>query len=393
MSILDTWLRAYRAEDDAPPARPFHYGARLVTTALFLPVAAIVCTVILFLALPDPYRPWAAALGLGAAAILCAVAALFCHFVDPKHGIPTSYAELLQRLERLRALERSLELHPTIHDAAAYLEAKAQMAEIGIALRTSGMRWVLGHGYTDAWARLHRAEEALIELAPLDDVFEGAEYDELRLSDSAVPNRDALTAKLRKAIEGLRAAADGRESTPLPFIRSTLRNVRRAINEYRDQRWNGLIVARNRLFETCALTAAMFFAIMATAIAGGATKSQMIAATFFCAIGAAVGLGKRLRDDARADSAPIDEGLSAARLITIPLFSGFAAICGVALTALLPSAETLSFATVFDATASPKNFLVAAIFGLAPDLLFDNLQQRAEKFKKELTSSDAAGEA
>jgi hypothetical protein len=390
MSVMTFVLRRLKPEslEKSPPLRRFHYGARLVTTVFFLPFAAIVCTVVVFLSVGKELRPWTGVFGAAAASLLCAIAALFCHFVEPEHGIPTSYAELLQRLERLKALTASLSQYDELQNTAEYLETLAQLQEIELTLQTSGMHWVMGHGYTNAWARLHRAEEALIELAPLDDVYEAAEYDELRLADSAVPNRDALTAKLRSALDAIRAAATTETSTAL--TRATVRNVRRAINEYRDQLWNGLIVARNRLFETCALTAAAFYAIEATAIANEVQQPEMIAATFFWAIGAAVGLGKRLREDSRAGSASIDEGLSAARLITIPLFSGFAAVCGVALTAIVP-ADQGTLTAVF--TVNAKNFLVAAIFGLTPDLLFDSLQQRSEKLKKGLTSSAAAGQS
>lgn len=391
MSVTTFFIRARKRDADAAPSPRFHYGARLVGTAFLFPTAAILCTVIFFLAVKQPLRPWAPPAGLAAAALLCAFAALFCRFVEPEHGIPTSYAELLQRLKRLQALVDSLSVHEELQNAAAYIEVAAQLDDIAQALGRRGMQWLMGHGYTDAWARFHRAEEAVMEIAPLQYVYEEAEYDELRLLDSGVPNRDALMVKLHKAQDTIRAAAGGVANGSLPLARGTLRNVRRAINEYRDQRWNGLIVARNRLFETCALTALVFFAIVATAIANDATYAQMIAASFFCAIGAAVGLAKRLRDDSRADSAAIDEGLSAARLITIPLFSGFAAVCGVPLMAVVPLAAKLTLASVF--TVSATNFLVAAVFGLAPDLLFDGLQQRADKFKKDLSSSQAAGKS
>jgi hypothetical protein len=120
------------------------------------------------------------------------------------------------------------------------------------------------------------------------------------------------------------------------LARAALRHVRNAINEYRNTRWNGLIVARNRLVATFTLTAMIIFALLAIAIMSGAEKSMIIAATVFYLVGATVGLLDRLRSASQAESAIPDYGLSAARLITVPLFSGLGALGGLLLVAYLP---------------------------------------------------------
>ena len=491
----------------APQRQSLEYAARLIATSIFVPAVAMILTVTLFVANRDigVNAPWFGV--LGAVVIWLIVSALPLRSVaDPKYGIPTSYADLCQHLDEVDALIATLSRQipeDILEKNPAYIEATIQREQVKQDLETRGVRWAIGYGYTAAWSRVHRAEEALIAIAPLDYVIEGAYYDELRLEGSEMPNRDHLLMTLRKAVEtlgpdatrylktpvqspaspgltiqsiflpdgavgasydetlqasggtvpyewratslpkGMTLSTDGTLSGtpadaatsaitvtvkdangssatrtlkltihPQPWTRPVstfvadamerarlaLRKVRRAINEYRDERWNGLIVERNRLLVTCAFTAMAFFAILAVAIAAEATKKEIMAATACWLVGAAVGLGKRLRDETQASSAVIDEGLSAARMITTPFFSGVCAVCGVVLTAMLPFIDTTKTGTVaqslqnvFNIAANPMSLFIAAMFGFAPGLLFDRLQQQADRFKTELKNSKATG--
>jgi hypothetical protein len=123
--------------------------------------------------------------------------------------------------------------------------------------------------------------------------------------------------------------------------RGVLSEVRHSLNEYRNSRWKGLILARNRLLATFLLTAMIVFALLAIAIMSGADSSSVIAATVFYLVGATAGLCGRLGNASQAESAIADYGLSAARLITIPLFSGLGAIGGLLFVAYLPFASPL----------------------------------------------------
>jgi hypothetical protein len=89
-----------------------------------------------------------------------------------------------------------------------------------------------------------------------------------------------------------------------------------------------------------------------------------------------------------------DYGLSSARMIQTPLFSGLAAIGGVVLTAmvLIPIAEKpqeISLAQIFSLEQNTFGLITAAVFGLTPRLLIDQLQGQAEQFKVELKKSEA----
>lgn len=128
---------------------------------------------------------------------------------------------------------------------------------------------------------------------------------------------------------------------PKTVARAVLRTVRRSINEYRGERWNGLIVARNRLLATMFFTALMAYALLVIALIGNAPKPAIVAASTFYLVGATIGLLGRLRGESQTEAAFEDYGLSAARLITIPLLSGLAAIGGVVLMAMMPLASTV----------------------------------------------------
>jgi hypothetical protein len=128
---------------------------------------------------------------------------------------------------------------------------------------------------------------------------------------------------------------------PKMLARAVLRTVRRAINEFRDDRWGGMVVARNRLFGTMMFTGLTAYALLAIAIISGAPKAAIAAASAFYLVGATIGLLSRLRGESQSDSGVEDYGLSTARLITLPLFSGLAGIGGVVLMAMLPGTSAV----------------------------------------------------
>ena len=267
----------------------------------------------------------------------------------------------------------------------------------------------------------------------------------MRLQGSQIDHDGELIARLRQAIDVIDPTASkyllgggvtvgpGAPGGDSAQARAVLRDVRGAINEFRDGRWNGLIVARNRLIATMIFTGLTAYALLAIAIIREASQAAIAAAATFYLVGATVGLLNQLRGVSQSDTAVEDYGLSTARLITMPLFCGLAAIGGVVLTAMPqmanPSASLTSPLTITKpstlatftsarkvpaknkpsltaATTPPpssmrplddifdlrRNFiglLVAAVFGLTPGLLFERLQQQSDKYKTDLKSSEA----
>jgi hypothetical protein len=532
-------------------SQPCGYVAALGVTWILLPGTATFFTVIFVLAEWLDYIS-APVLGtLAAFASWLVLSSLCCWVADAKYAIPSSYGELLPRLDELGA-------HITCFCQAAwsqrnqctntaYYAASEQYNGIRKDLEEKGCAWALATGYSKVWDRLYRAEENMIEFAPLKKVLESTLYDESRLEGSEIKNRDDLLAKLRKAITSIDPSTDKylkstasvtlppalaigtttlpggtiaenysallmatggvppynwkviggaipdglvlitagilrgtptsdghgnftvqvtdsagvaiekyfdllisppkqtpaqltfSTTSPLPpgtvgveyserlFVtggtppykwsitdgvkpdgldlspsgvlsgkpaadntyeftvevidststppaarqfaltikpsgtsavipvggtqvemnaRGVLSEVRHSLNEYRNSRWKGLIMARNRLLATFTLTSMVVFVLLSIAIMDGADRNAVIAATVFYLVGATVGLCNRLRSESQAESAIADYGLSAARLITIPLFSGLGAIGGLLFIAYLPYAAPV-FAPAF----------------------------------------------
>jgi len=332
-----------------------------------------------------------------------------------------------------------------------------------------GLPWVLATGYVDLWKRLHRAEEASIEVVPVETVLAWAAFDEMRLQSSKIGDSTDLRAKLRRAAEVIDPNAiryfkttvpalpltiatssplingfvgvdyfqalvasggtppytwslsestlptaltlsptgelsgkpadggsvsfsarvtDGANVTatkafsliidpspstasaapaataaspscdkadPKTLARTMLRTVRRVIDEYRDDCWLGIVVARNRLCATMILTGLASYVLFAIAIIRGASETAITATAAFYLVGAIVGLLSRLRSESQNDLAVPDYGLSMARLITLPLISGLAGIGGVVLMEMLPLANaTPAPAAPLTIATSPK---------------------------------------
>lgn len=437
------------------------YGAALIATTAILPGVAALVTVIIFLApwtLPyeGKYAPfW----GTGIALLIWVVVALFSlRFTDAKYAIPSCYAELCQRFTPLKSLHSEKDPPDDPRKCTAFNQVRTQIEESDKEFEQKGLSWALARGYINAWNRLHRAEEAMIEVAPQETVIAGALNDVLRLQGSKIDHSDDLIARVRQAIDVIDPSAQkylqGAAATPLPLVITTpspledgyqskpysqtlavsggtppvhwspsqsllpeglelredgvlngtpakngttsftvratdsanvtatkaftltiaaqpdpvaaalkkltvpdaaltagaaatggdsdqkaqalavLRDVRCTINAYRDERWNGLVVARNRLIGTMMFTGMTAYALLAIAIIMGAQKTSIAAAAAFYLVGATIGLLNQLRSVSQSDSAVEDYGLYTARLIAMPLFCGLAAIGGVVLMAL-----------------------------------------------------------
>jgi hypothetical protein len=195
---------------------------------------------------------------------------------------------------------------------------------------------------------------------------------------------------------GARATADNPQSEP--EARADLRRVRRSIDEFRSDRWAGLVRARNLLTLGAGLTGLVLYALLWLAIIQEAGPATIGAATAYFLIGAMVGLFNQLYSDSKATTVVDDYGLSLARLMVTPLISGVAAVSGVVVISMLSVSQLAidasraagSLAEFFDLGKLPFNVVVAATFGLTPGLLLDRLKQQTEQYKADLQTSKAA---
>jgi hypothetical protein len=299
----------------------------------------------------------------------------------------------------------------------AFEQAKQECRKIRRGLESSGMPWVTGVGYIELWHRMHRADEALIKIEPYPMVLEGAMRDESRLMNATMANRDVLLKRLTCAAAMLDNSAKQGErliyltqtveaecSLPKkqervkPETRATalamLSDVRYEINHFRDENWEGLVNARNRLADSSALLGFAAYALLGLAIFMNVPHDTVVWVSTYFLIGALTGLFARAQAEWNAESAIDDFGLATARLLEIPWLSGLSAVGGV----LVISVVDGSFAEgpqklhelerIFD--SRPLLFIISAVFGLAPDLLLRRLGQEVEKYKEDLQSTQSS---
>jgi len=366
-------------------------------------------------------RPFVYGTLLAIALWLVLSAPLFRRYARADRSNASAYAQLVEvyralavRAEARGAMTEELAVH--LAYVARELGCEPSSPRPGV-----GLRWVTQAGYIDAWRSLHRAEELLLERSDDAALVAHIVFDDLRLTGSKMAHSDELRRKLRSAatvaepdavqylgrVIGNEPFTDQpRTRQPLPdspeskSARAVLRTVRRTINEFRDDSRDGLVRARNNLYATvffAGMTAHAFLgAIM---LSNRISVSSALGGAAFYFVGALVGLFRQLRVASDADRVTEEDyGLYVARLIHVPLFSGLAGVAGVALTTLLPaiagatddSTARKALGDVFNVEDSPASLALAAIFGLAPTLLISTLQQRAEKYKEDLKSSEPA---
>jgi hypothetical protein len=412
------------------------YMAALVVTSLMLPGIAGVLTMVLFLiggrekAAGASHYGWLNATGtrswifgtLIAIVAWVVLAPLFRRYAYVDRANPSEYEKLLQGYETMRA-----RLDAAGPDAGGpeIAVARVHLDEIGRSLgvleppAAPGWRWAAAVGYVGLHERLHRAEEALLDLEDVADIRAEIAFDISRLSGSRITDSRDLVKRLESMHTAL---GSGGDAAPTPGVLAGLRRIRKTLNEFRDSRRAGLVRSRNNLFGTVIFTAMNAYVLLGIAMIMGAKPDQILAATVFYLVGAVVGLFRQLAAAGAADThSEEDYGLSTARLIHTPLFSGLAGVGGVVLTlialAVTPrpatpsstpatkqvakaqaiaakntdttSNEVPSLQKIFDLN-NPTAVVIAAIFGLTPSLLTTRLNSNAEKFKVDLRSTEAA---
>lgn len=464
------------------------YLAMLLLTSVPLPIVGAALTVALYVgsaAVPPLGQRWVVlALGAAAAIVLwLLLAACAVPYASARRANAVSFGDL--SLEFAEVESRLAAAPPSA--AKRSVEALCANVRTSTDEQRREWRWLSGAGYVELWAALHRAQEALLMVEPVPAVLERAQQYERRLQDSTIVNAGSLLATLRRAAaaldpaapayltdptdaggtvlapphaapepgksggasggQGAAGAAAEATASPLPgaaeappaqhetrgdhvLARVAIRQVVRDVNEFRDRRRAGIVRVRNQLLRTVAFAGLLIYVLTALAVVVGVHPTALTAAAAVYLVGATVGLFNRLYQDSQADTASEEDfGLSVARLLHTPLFSGLAAIGGVVVTALLPLSVAASSPTapataanptpvaaapappaiastpigasqagasaarpmleqVFDLGGYPSSLLVAAVFGLTPSLLIGRLSQPIEQYKKDLKSTE-----
>ena len=315
---------------------------------------------------------------------------------------------------------------PKEPDKIAIAEIQSNFEDIDNMLSCNGLAWVMRTGYVNLWSRINKADEAMIDILPSQQVIEGAKYDILSLTGSKVPNNTLLIKNLDAAISTLSSDSNRSKQSWAQLVllkpaveppgsstatnnkeqeaRSTIRQVRAALHRFTNERWDALVRARNQLMGTALLASILTYILVDLAILVGVvipigTLEQI---SVFYLLGAIVGLFSRMLNESNAKDADIahmdDYGLTAARILVTPLLSGLAALVGVLLAAMLSIVLTTPLGqgtknlptfveNIYNFNMYPQNLAFAAVFGYLPSLVIGLLKQQTNKIQSEIHSS------
>src|SRR5579863_9558433 len=194
----------------------------------------------------------------------------------------------------------------------SYYDASAEkvrecLSAVEQELQKGGTYWLDGSGYLNAWTYIHRAEEAMITIAPVEEVIKETLHDDSSIEGSAIPTRDDLLNRLRLAVRKLSPAAgiymkppavdpsapgasmndqDPPDSKTAMNARIAIRDVKLTLNEFRDSLWDGLVRVRNLLVTTATLTGWLSYVLLSAVLLLGATIPEIQAGLIFYLVGA-----------------------------------------------------------------------------------------------------------
>jgi hypothetical protein len=396
-----------------------YVGAMFIMAPLMPGLVAIVTVAWYLLLTPLPWSATSAPANPGGAIVAGLVVTALVWFgggvlarrmVTARHAQHRLYADLLERSRSLMERAHGIGMPPETEEALS--EANAHLSYVHDELESDGsrasIRWALATGYLSVLSSLHRAEEALIVVEPPDAVVGDALHDALSLEDSTIDNNDRLLRILRPALDAVCADTSVFLIAGTPVIsnpahpmdekvaRQTLREIRFAINQYVEDKLGSLVRARNRLVWTMLAVGFATYLLLGLALAAAVPVPQILAVTAFYLVGAIVGLFNRLRLEVGRSGAVEDFGLSMARLVVTPLLSGLAAVAGVYLIAvapsLFPTGQTAAplpptLTHVFDLGTNAVGLVYAAIFGLAPNTLTNQLAAASGRIEREIAST------
>jgi len=165
----------------------FRAALLVITPAvpLFATIAAVGIYVIPQSVVLAPFLDWVKPNALIAGVVVAVVgalllAAIHCWVANgtaADHANSSAYSELVARFReieaRLGVVGERTNLSPS--EQIAYRQVQSLSHMIHKELGTPGARWLLATGYVNLWALVHRAEEALLLVEPVEDVLRAAD--------------------------------------------------------------------------------------------------------------------------------------------------------------------------------------------------------------------------
>lgn len=318
-------------------------------------------------------------------------------------------------------------------------EAESSLCEaMSICKSSNCYQWISGAGYAHLQRALNHVEEALIKFEPTSILISEAKHDQAALHEANISNNIQLSDELQQAIEDLNAhyTSPNQKKNIVDFLqekfhhflhnhqrhqgnqqqqrqqaytqkqksntdaslkekerqaRISIHHVRQTLNDFRINRLFELVQQRSNLVLAITVTGAMTYILVCLAllISPKNLYTIFLSGTAYFIVGASAGLFGRLYSVSTANRTSNSYGLPTARTNTVVHLSGIAGVGGVFVTQALFQITNLTYPGLSQQpfAFSLPNLLIAATFGLTPNLLIKNLQKQAEKSISDLEST------
>lgn len=348
--------------------------------------AAVTATLVFWNASFLSWGWWAVLVGLAGGLVVTLLAGVVAALATAGNANVRRYVSLQNRIEYL-----GKEVAKNGGDTAA-----SDLADVKAQLTLKGPQWITGGGFIDSSRGVHKVEADLLDLANARKLLEVAQTDWFRLTGSEIPdsNRQALLKDLQEPLNTLRAQASGPDADKPPTSAATaiaVKQVRQALNDYRDSSREGLSRLRIHSLDAAAVAGTLVYLLLVSVRAYDSLKPLSSGIAFFL-VGALVGLLSSLQALSQMSAAIDDFGLASARLITHPILSGLAGVGGVLVISLLGAVgvQQAGLGQIFDVVNRPVGLVVAAAFGVAPAVLLGGFNSLAQRYAGGLSSTQPA---
>jgi hypothetical protein len=257
---------------------------------------------------------------------------------------------IADEVDRLRAevyeVRAILRVYP-MYDLPASRRPSPQTVGVEASAFKGEVHWLLGTAYNELYRRIHLIEADLLLLCPSEELLSFAVEDYFRLADSQVNRHELWQYQIERAIamlgedprEHFHRPVPGRITVPLAGAtvdvagltgaRFLLREVRTAVDEFRDSSFEGLVRLRGRTTWTLFAASLTVYISLITAALCGVDSKLLVGAGAFFITGVLVGLLNRMLTEQQLASDIEDYGLSTVRLFQTIVISGIAAVLGV----------------------------------------------------------------
>jgi hypothetical protein len=424
------------SSSSSPQARPAQRTSATAALLLWIPLVPVIAayaTATVFVVLPQATSGYSALLVLavgasvtfGAWLLLWLVAALR-RVTSAAEANLASFSDLWQRSESLLGRTRAMPEDVAEAHRSRIREIESSVNLIRSELATPGVGWQLGSRFVSVRVLVHRAEEACMQVAPIEELLIDALQDRLRIEGSVLTReaKEQLLTELVVAqhrLSGTAVAYLGKtvgNVTIVPPVqialpasegqgrpeevaeaRAALRHVRQTLNTFRDGLREGLVRARLQVLIATAMTGVIVYLLVAVGVTVQVAQRESTTASgdlfttalILFLVGAVSGQLQTLRSLVGNDAYVDDVGLGWIWLVFAPLVCGLAGVFGVLVFSLLvglAGGRPTAFPDIYSLVTNPIVLVEAAVAGVVIAPLLDAVRRTTNKYADAFQSTE-----